>query len=282
MNDRDEPLEALLRERRLPGLGDDAKHRLLADLASASGGMRQSRPTHFTAGHGKGSVMREGRQDVGSSSPVMVGGVIVAAGLSLILLVAWYSLAGRVRAVERRPVPSSRDTKALDRLSAGIDRLSDRLKALEDARPTADIDGRLAHLADRIASLKRSDDERRGLARSVNELKGLVASLGRETAMIKGLAEGAAKPRRAPVAAPTGGTDSEAVDRLSARARDIETRVEELAKALAEAAGKAGQKINEKALREFVSKEVSDALAEQLKAAIRDVFKDRRTGGGRR
>ena len=36
MTDRDEQLEAQLRARRLPGLSDEARHRLLADLASVT------------------------------------------------------------------------------------------------------------------------------------------------------------------------------------------------------------------------------------------------------
>ena len=36
MTDGDEPLEAQLRARRLPGLSDEARHRLLADLATVT------------------------------------------------------------------------------------------------------------------------------------------------------------------------------------------------------------------------------------------------------
>ena len=56
-------------------------------------------------------------------SPALLALIIVAAGLSVILLGAWYMLAGRVRAVEKRASRQAGTGAALDDLSTRIDRL---------------------------------------------------------------------------------------------------------------------------------------------------------------
>lgn len=225
---------------------------------------------------------RSGERSNGGSgtSPVVLGLVIAAAGLSVILLIAWYTLAGRVRAVERGGGSRARDARILDQLSARVDRLSDRVKAGEEDRLSSrSLEARLADLGNQIADLQRGDD-RRKLAMAVEELKGMVGSLQTEIKEARRLALEAAQRELPAPAAVAAGADPQDLARLSTRVVAVEERLTELANRPRTPSTGTTPRINEEALRKLIRKEVQDGLPE----AMRDMWRRRRPegGGGRR
>jgi small-conductance mechanosensitive channel len=227
---------------------------------------------------------RVGGERAPGQSPALLALVIVAAGLSVILLGAWYMLATRVRAVENRARGQAGTRLALDELSTRIDRLRDQMRAGEEDRLSAkNLEDRLAQLGGQVAALKRGGDKR-ALVTAVEELKEVVRSLQTEVEGVRRLAVDASKrPLAQPSAPVAAGADPAEVDRLAGRVDDAEKRIAELARR-PRTTSRPPPKINEAALRKLVEKQVQDQVAEELRKMRENWGRGRRDGrreGGR-
>ncbi len=219
----------------------------------------------------------------GASRPLEIGLIILALGLSMILLCGLFMLAGKIRDVEKRAGSPTRETGVLDKLSARIDSLSDRVEVGKAGRPgSAGLEGRLSDLADEIAALKQSD-EGRTPSSAVDDLKKIVLSLEKEVEAAKRLAEEAVE---ASPEAPEGSALVKVkIAALSDRLDDIETQVDDVSAELTELAkkpsarAKAPARINEKAVQKMVDGMVDKAIKEKLDDAMRNMWRGRNRGG---
>jgi len=221
---------------------------------------------------------RVGGERAPGQSPALLALIIVAAGLSVILLGAWYMLAGRVRAVEKRASAQVGTRIALDELSARIDQLRDQIRAGEDDRLSAkNLEDRLADLGNQVAVLKRGDN-RRALTTAVEELKEVVRSLQTEVEAVRRLAVAASnKPLPSPSAPVAAGADPAELNRLAGRVDDVEKSVAELARR-PRTTSRPPPKINEAALRELVEKQVQEGVEEALRKRMENWRRGRRDG----
>jgi hypothetical protein len=220
--------------------------------------------------------MQERRPGAGGTLEVVL--VIALCCLAVMVLAGWFVLGGRISKAERKLASASREMRAFDDLSSRLDALSDRVRDCEAGRVFTKMhDARLDEL-DKALKALREDEGSDELAGRLDELDRALAAHKREIAMVRGIAEGAAK------SAPGPSPDMGALADLSARVGELDRRLAELEKRPEPPARTRTPQINESALRrlvgQMVRQELDEIVRDELERMVRDFFRGRRRPGG--